>query len=56
MKDGSNPESSQLLLELALYEKNNCKIVFLEGILNSKWYKNLLYEFKEQIFLISCCK
>ena len=52
--DGPNPEASQLLLELALYGKSNCNIVILEGILNSKWYKNLfenlLDEFKDQIF------
>lgn len=54
VKDGSNPEASQLLLELALYGKNHCNIVILEGILNSKWYKNLfenlLIEFKDKIF------
>ncbi len=54
VKDGTNPEASQLLLELALYGKSNCNIVILEGILNSKWYKNLfenlLDEFKDQIF------
>ena len=54
VKDGPNPEASQLLLELALYGKSNCNIVILEGILNSKWYKNLfknlLDEFKDQIF------
>lgn len=54
VKDGPNPEASQLLLELALYGKSNCNIVILEGILNSKWYntlfENLLDEFKDQIF------
>ena len=54
VKDGPNPEASQLLSELALYGKSNCNIVILEGILNSKWYKNLfedlLDEFKDQIF------
>lgn len=54
VKDGPNPEASRLLLELALYGKNNCNIVILEGILISKWYKNLFeklsYEFKDQIF------
>ena len=54
VKDGPNPEASKLLLELALYGKSNCNIVILEGILNSKWYKNLfedlLDEFKDQIF------
>ena len=41
-------------MELALYGKSNCDIVILEGILNSKWYKNLfknlLDEFKDHIF------
>jgi adenylate kinase family enzyme len=54
VKDGPNPEASQLLLELALYGKSNCSIVILEGILNSNWYKNLFEslqdEFKDQIF------
>ncbi|NNU78131.1 kinase [Clostridium estertheticum] len=54
VKDGPNPEASQLLLELALYGKSHCNIVILEGILNSKWYKNLfenvLVEFRDQIF------
>ena len=52
--DGPNPEASQLLLKLALYGKSNCNLVILEGIFNSKWYKNLfknlLDEFKDQIF------
>jgi adenylate kinase family enzyme len=54
VKDGLNPEASQLLLELALYGKSHCNIVILEGILNSKWYKklfeNLLDKFNSQIF------
>jgi adenylate kinase family enzyme len=54
VKDGPNPEASQLLLELALYGKSNCNIVILEGILDSKWYRNLfenlLDKFKDQIF------
>jgi len=54
VKDGLNPEASQLLLELSLYGKSHCNIVILEGILNSKWYKklfkNLLDEFNDQIF------
>lgn len=54
VKDGPNPEASQLLLELVLYGKSNCNIVILEGILNSKWYinlfENILDEFKDQIF------
>lgn len=54
VKDGPNPEASQLLNELVLYGKKHCNIVVLEGILNSKWYRklflNLLAEFKNQIF------
>ena len=54
VKDGPNPEASKLLLELALYGKINCNIVILEGILNSKWYKNLfedlLNAFKDHFF------
>lgn len=54
VKDGPNPEASQLLLDLAIYGKSNCNIVILEGILDSKWYKNLfqnlLDEFKDHIF------
>jgi predicted kinase len=53
VKDGPNPGASKLLLELALYGNNNCNIVILEGILNSKWYKNLfenlLVQFKYKI-------
>jgi adenylylsulfate kinase-like enzyme len=53
VKDGPNQETSQLLLELALYGKSKCNIVILEGILNSKWYKklfeDLLDEFKDQV-------
>ena len=53
VKDGPNQEASQLLLELALYGKSNCNIVILEGILNSKRYKNLfenlLDKFKDKI-------
>jgi hypothetical protein len=54
VKDGPNTEASKLLGELALYGKDNCNIVILEGILHSEWYKNLfenlLLEFKDQIF------
>lgn len=54
VKDGPNTEASQLLFELALYGKSHCKIIILEGILNSKWYQklfeNLLDQFNNQIF------
>lgn len=53
-KDGPNTETSKLIYELALHGKNNYKIIILEGILNSKWYKslfeNLKDEFKDHIF------
>ena len=54
VKDGYKAKAEELLLNLALYGKNNCDIVILEGIFNSKWYKNLFEnlreEFKENIF------
>ncbi|GKX66425.1 kinase [Inconstantimicrobium mannanitabidum] len=54
VKDGVNTEAMPLLLELALYGKNHCNVVILEGILNSKWYKELFEslknEFKDHIF------
>ncbi|MEG2289423.1 MAG: kinase [Clostridium sp.] len=54
VKDGPDTESRQLLKELVLYGKKHCSIVILEGILNSKWYRelfeNLHYEFDNQIF------
>ena len=54
VKDGPDSEASQLLFELAAYGKKHCKIVILEGILNSKWYiklfENLLKEFGNNIF------
>ncbi|WP_142412857.1 kinase [Hathewaya massiliensis] len=53
-KDGPNTEASKLINELALHGKKNCKVVILEGILNSKWYENLFEnlkdEFKDNIF------
>lgn len=52
--DGPDPAAGPLLLELVLYGKRHCKIVILEGILNSKWYKPLfdaiLKEFGDHIF------
>lgn len=54
VKDGPEPEASELLYDLALYGKKHCKILILEGILNSKWYKGLFdklsVEFKDNIF------
>ena len=54
IKDGPGTETGQLLLELALYGKMHCRIVILEGILNSQWYKPLFEalqrEFGDQIF------
>ncbi|SHH35923.1 AAA domain-containing protein [Clostridium collagenovorans DSM 3089] len=54
VKDGPETEARKLLLELALYGKENCDIVILEGILNYEWYKDLFeklsYEFENQVF------
>ncbi|WP_410506313.1 kinase [Haloimpatiens sp. FM7315] len=54
VKDGPNSEAIDLLLELALYGKNHCHVVILEGILNSKWYEKLfqsmLQQFQKKIF------
>lgn len=54
VKDGPNTEAIKLLNELVLYGKKHCNIIILEGILNSKWYKklfeNLKDEFGSQIF------
>jgi adenylate kinase family enzyme len=54
VKDGPDTYAIQLLIDLTSYGKKHCKIVILEGILNSKWYKKLfeklLKEFGDQIF------
>ena len=54
VKDGEKPKVEELLFQLAMYGKNNCDVVILEGILNSKWYNNLferlLKEFENNIF------
>lgn len=54
VKDGEKPKVEELLFQLAMYGKNNCDVVILEGILNSKWYNNLferlLNEFESNIF------
>lgn len=54
VKDGEKPKAEELLFQLAMYGKNNCDVVILEGILNSKWYNNLferlLNEFESNIF------
>lgn len=41
VKDGADPECSQLILEIAKYGKSNHPIIILEGILVSKWYQHL---------------
>ncbi len=41
VKDGPDTEAIKLLNELVLYGKKHCNIVILEGILNSRWYKDL---------------
>lgn len=54
VKDGPDPEASNLLFDLAIYGKKHCRVVILEGILNSKWYKELFeklfIEFNNNIF------
>lgn len=54
VKDGEKPKVSELLFQLAVYGKEHCDVVILEGILNSKWYeqlfKKLMKEFEEKYF------
>lgn len=47
-RDGKDTACLPLILELALYGKRNCKIVILEGILNSRWYKKLFDTLSEE--------
>lgn len=51
--DGPDPAADPLLAELACYGKEHCKIVILEGILNSRWYaklfEDLINEFGDHI-------
>lgn len=53
VKDGEKPQVEELLFQLAVYGKQHCDVVILEGILNSKWYNNLfkrlIEEFKDNI-------
>ena len=43
-----------LIFQLAMFGKQNCEIVIMEGIFNSKWYNNLFKklsnEFKDNTF------
>lgn len=41
VNDGPEQQAGKLLYELALYGKEHCKVIILEGILNLKWYKDL---------------
>lgn len=54
VKDGVDPECSQLLLDLLKYGKKNCDVVILEGILDASWYNGLFESlfriFENQIF------
>lgn len=54
VKDGEKPKVEELLFQLAMYGKEHCKVVIIEGIFNSKWYSNLFKklsnEFKDNIF------
>ena len=49
VKDGADTKALPLLSELLVYGKNNCEIVILEGILNSKWYMPL-FELAKKLF------
>lgn len=49
VKDGENTKALPLLSELLIYGNNNCEIVILEGILNSKWYLPL-FELAQKLF------
>lgn len=48
VNDGPDQQAGELLYELALYGKEHCKVVILEGILNSKWYRDLFVNLNEQ--------
>ncbi len=48
VNDGHDTKSIPLLLNIALYGKQNCDIIILEGILNSSWYRNLFIELKKE--------
>ena len=54
VNDGPNPLAGQLLFDLAMYGKQRCKVVILEGILNADWYDTLfeylLKEFNDHIY------
>lgn len=54
VKDGKKKNINDLLFKLAMFGKENCEIVILEGILNSKYYSSLfekiLSEFKNNIY------
>lgn len=54
VKDGEKPKAEELLFQLAMYGKQHCEIVIIEGIFNSKWYNNffkkILDEFSDDIF------
>lgn len=49
IKDGADTKALPLLSELLVYGKNNCWIVILEEILNSKWYMPL-FELAKKLF------
>lgn len=54
VKDGEKPKVEELIFQIAMYCKNNCEFVIMEGIFNSKWYSNLFKklsnEFQDNIF------
>lgn len=48
VKDGEKPKVSELLFQLALYGKKHCNIVIMEGILTTKWYRELFERLKKE--------
>lgn len=49
VKDGADTLALPLMKELLAYGRNHCKVVILEGILHSQWYKPL-FELAGEIF------
>lgn len=54
IKDGEKTKVEELIFQLAMYGKEHCEVVIMEGIFTSKWYNNLFkriaQEFKDGIY------
>lgn len=48
VSDGQDTKAIPLLINLIKYGKENCDFVILEGILNSRWYKELFEQIKAE--------